>query len=146
MSMIADIQTLRTATGASVAACRIALVVSGGDLAAAQQHLVNQAATAVQGRAGRAVAATRIESYVHHTGTTAALAEVGTETDFVARTDEVRDLARNVALQAVATGGTLPGLLTEPWIKDPARTVQDLVTDVSARVGERVAVTRVARL
>ena len=75
--------------------------------------------------------------------------EVSCETDFVARTDDFRSLVRYVAEQVAATPTdaleTEASLLEQPWIRDPSRTIGDLVSETSARVGENVRVRRFAR-
>jgi elongation factor Ts len=74
---------------------------------------------------------------------------VNCETDFVARTEDFRSLVRYVAEQVAATPGdaleTEASLLEQPWIRDPSRTIGDLVNETSARVGENVRVRRFAR-
>ena len=87
--------------------------------------------------------------------------EVNTETDFVARTAEFQELAHNIAMQVAAmapeylskdscpTGVEIDFqnacLLLQPFIKDPTRTVQDLVTELIAKTGENIVVSRFAR-
>ncbi|HEX5077326.1 MAG TPA: hypothetical protein VFW03_29205 [Gemmatimonadaceae bacterium] len=75
--------------------------------------------------------------------------EVNCETDFVARTEDFRSLVRYVAEQVAATPAdaleTEGSLLDQPWIHDPSRTIGDLVSETSARVGENVRVRRFAR-
>jgi elongation factor Ts len=74
---------------------------------------------------------------------------VNCETDFVARTDDFRSLVRYVAEQVAATPAdtlaTEASLLGQPWIRDPSRTMGDLVNETSARVGENVRVRRFTR-
>jgi translation elongation factor EF-Ts len=73
-----------------------------------------------------------------------ALVEVNCETDFVARTEDFRALVRYVAEQVAATPAdaleTEASLLDQPWIRDPSRTIGDLVSEASAPVGENVRV------
>jgi elongation factor Ts len=89
------------------------------------------------------------------------MVEVNCETDFVARTDEFKELAHNVAMQVVAlspqfiTKEEVPEgaeiepetacLLLQPYIKDPSKTVQDVVVETIAKVGENIKVSRFAR-
>ena len=89
------------------------------------------------------------------------MVEVNCETDFVARTDDFRALARDLAMQVAATGPLVVSkdelspntegpveetcLLNQPYIRDPSRTVQDIVNDVIAKTGENVRVRRFAR-
>jgi elongation factor Ts len=85
--------------------------------------------------------------------------EVNCETDFVAHTDELKGLAHDLAMQVAATDpsflseegspqGVDPSeacLLSQPFIKDPQKTVQDIVTETIAKVGENIKVRRFAR-
>ena len=84
------------------------------------------------------------------------MVELNCETDFVARTDDFKTLAREVAMQVAATNptrissqeessdGDVP-LLDQPYIRDPGKTVQDLVNETIAKVRENIVIRRFAR-
>ena len=144
--MVELIKALRLETGASVADCKTALVSAKGDMGAARKELSAQGHKAVTKFAGRTATVTVVGSYVHHNGSIGALAKLATQTDFVARTDEVKELAKDIAMQVAATGTITQALLDESWVKNPAMTIRDRVAQVSAKVGEKVVVRKVVRL
>ena len=106
-------------------------------------------------KAGREAGQGLIDSYVH-AGRIGAMIELNCETDFVARTDDFKTLAREIAMQVAATNpsrissqeastdGDVP-LLDQPYIRDPGKTIQDLVNETIARVRENVVIRRFAR-
>jgi elongation factor Ts len=112
-------------------------------------------------RAGRETAQGLVEAYIHPDGRLGALVELNCETDFVARTDEFKALAHDLAMQVAATEpryvspDELPAdsdgdprdlcLLAQPFIKDPNRSVQDMVNDSIAKTGENIRVRRFQR-
>jgi elongation factor Ts len=97
------VKALRARTGAGVMDCRRALEETGGDLERAAQLLRAQGLAAAARRAGRATTQGLVEAYVHAGGRLGALVELNCETDFVARTEEFKALAREVAMQVAAT-------------------------------------------
>jgi elongation factor Ts len=184
------VKELRELTGAGMMDCKRALEETGGDIQLAIDVLRKKGLAAVQKRAGRSANEGRIESYVHM-GRLGVLVEVNCETDFVANTDEFKNLARELAMQVAATDtrwispdevpseevererkiyeemareegkpdhiiprivdGKLESfyrshvLLRQPWIRDDAKTIQELVDEVGAKVGEKVHVRRFAK-
>ena len=102
-----------------------------------------------------------VESYIHGEGRIGALVEINCETDFVARTDGFKQLARDIAMQVAAMGplaltpedvpADAPGaaednaLLTQAFIKDSSRTIGDLVQETMAQTGENVRISRFSR-
>ena len=108
---------LRARTGAGMMDCKRALEETGGDLDKAAELLRTKNIAKADKRAGRAAAEGLIESYVHFNGRVAVLVELNCETDFVARTDAFRELAKNVALH-IASAAPL------------SVAIEDLPTDV----------------
>src|SRR3954464_20259 len=102
------------------------------------EYLRKQAAAEAAKRAARLTGEGQVGSYIHHDAKVGALVEVNCETDFVARTEDFRSLVRHVAEQIAATPAdaleTAGSLLAQPWIRDPSRTIGDLVNETSARV------------
>ena len=96
------VRTLRHQTGAGVMECKQALLESDGDLNKATDLLRHKGLAQVSKRADRATSEGVIEAYVHTGGRVAAMVELGCETDFVARTQEFRDLAHDLAMQVAA--------------------------------------------
>jgi elongation factor Ts len=93
---------LRARTGAGMMACKQALEKTGGDLEKAADELRKMGAAKADTRAERVAAEGVIGHYVHHDGKTAVLVELNSETDFVARTDEFKALARELAIHIAA--------------------------------------------
>ena len=155
------VRELREATNAGVMDCKKALEETDGDVEKAKVLLRQKGLAIAEKRAGREAGQGVIESYIHGGGRIGVLVEVNCETDFVARTDAFKDLAHDVAMQIAATGpqylsvddipaGTVGdpkelALLEQPFIKDPGRSIRDLVNDVIAKTGENVKLGRFAR-
>lgn len=92
------VKELRQATSAGVLDCRKALEESGGDFDKAVAHLREQGLAAAAKRAGRQASDGRVEAYVHPGSRIAVMLELNCETDFVARTDDFKTLAHDLAL------------------------------------------------
>jgi elongation factor Ts len=179
------VKELRTRTGAGIMDCRKALEEAGGNLERAAELLRVKGLAAAAKRAGREASEGLVEAYVHAGSRLGALVEVNCETDFVARTEEFKRLAKELAMQVAATSPRFLSkdevsaetvaeqraviareadgaseaeidrrlqqwvqevvLLDQPYIRDAARRVGDLVTEASARTGENVRIRRFAR-
>lgn len=96
------VKELRERTGSGMMDCKKALVETGGDLEKAVDYLREKGLAAAAKRAGRAASEGLVESYIHGAGRIGVLVEVNCETDFVAKTDEFRAFARDVAMQIAA--------------------------------------------
>ena len=156
-----QIKTLREESGAGIMECRNALKEANGDKAKALDILQKSGTLKAQKTAGRVAKQGLITSYIHAGGRIGALVELNTETDFVARTNEFKDLAYNIAMQVAAmspefiskeecpTGANIDFqnacLLLQPYIKDPAKTIQDIVTELIAKTGENIKIGRFIR-
>jgi elongation factor Ts len=157
----AQVKELREMTGAGVMDCKRALQEADGDMTKAADILRDRGLSAAEKKSHRTTEQGLVECYIHAGGRIGAMVEVNCETDFVARTDDFQKLARELAMQVAATGPLsvskedLPPiaegkpeelcLLLQPYIRDPSRTVQDIVNDVIAKTGENVQVRRFAR-
>ncbi len=155
------IKELRDESGAGVMDCRNALLEAKGDVVQALQILKQQSLLRVQKKAKRSATQGVIEAYVHTGGRIGAMVEVNCESDFVARTDEFKELAHHLAMQVAAippqfiSGEELPEgadmepqavcLLLQPYIKDPDKTIQDIITETISKVGENIKVSRFTR-
>jgi elongation factor Ts len=96
------VKELREATGAGVLDCKKALETSGGDIEKARTYLREKGLAAAAKKADRETEEGLIEAYVHTGGRVGALIELNCETDFVARTEEFKALAHDLAMQIVA--------------------------------------------
>ena len=89
-----DVQELRQRTGAGMMDCKKALEENGGDIEKAVELLRKKGIAKAEKRAGRETREGLIGSYVHHNGKVAVLVELNCETDFVARTDDFKELGQ----------------------------------------------------
>jgi elongation factor Ts len=186
------IKELRDMTGAGMMDCKRALQDADGDLERAVVLLRERGQASVAKRAGRAADQGRIESYIHFNASVGSLVEVNCETDFVANTDDFRQLAKDIALHVASPSAprflsredvpaqvadaerhifevqakelgkpddVIPRivegkmnayyeqtvLLDQKYVKDDSKTIQQRLDEVSAKVGEKVAVRRFVR-
>ena len=155
------IKKVRDRTSIGILECKSALLEAGGDVERAIKILRGHGLAVAERKMERITREGIIEAYIHHNRRIGSLVELGCETDFVAGTGEFRELARNLAMQVAATSpqfitseempeeaGLDPKeacLLLQPFIKEPDRTVQEVITEVIAKVGENIKVRRFAR-
>jgi elongation factor Ts len=155
------VKTLREQTGAGVMDCRNALKSTGGDMEKALVILKEKGLLKAQKKAARATGSGLVECYIHTAGRIGAMIEINCETDFVARTDEFKELAHSLAMQVAAMapvcvsnenapegGEPVPDeacLLLQPYIKDPTRTIKDVIVETIAKTGENIKVRRFSR-
>lgn len=99
----AQVKALRDRTGAGIIDCRNALAECGGDIEKAVQVLRAKGLAAAGKRAGRVANEGIVASYIHAGGRLGVLVELNCETDFVARTEEFKTLARDIAMQIAAS-------------------------------------------
>jgi elongation factor Ts len=148
-----DVQELRQRTGAGMMDCKNALIETQGDQEKAVEYLRKKGIAKAEKRAGRVASEGRIVSLVSPDGNTGILLELNSETDFVARNEDFAAVAAALGEQLlqdtsfdgivpVASEGQLP---RQPWHRDPTKTVQDAVTETSARTGENIVLRRYAR-
>ncbi|OGO52855.1 MAG: translation elongation factor Ts [Chloroflexi bacterium RBG_16_68_14] len=156
-----QVKDLRERTNAGVMECKRALEEADGDVERAMALLQERGLALAEKRAHRETSQGLIECYIHAGGRIGAMVEVNCETDFVARIDEFKALAHDLAMQVAATNPLsvseedLPSgaegdpaelcLLRQPFIKDESRTVDEVVKEVIARTGENIRVRRFAR-
>ncbi len=191
VSTIEKIKQLREETAAGMMDVKRALEEAGGDLEGARRVLRERGQAIAAKKSSREATEGLIEAYVHFNGRVGVLVEVNCETDFVARTPEFKEFARNVALhiasmkplcvapedipaealqeereiaekQAAEMGkpeeitkriveGRIKkwtseqALLTQPYVKEPDKTVGDLLEETVQKVGENVVIRRFTR-
>jgi elongation factor Ts len=97
-----QVKTLRDKTGAGMMDCKKALAESGGNLEKAIDFLRKKGAATAEKRADRATNQGVIDAYIHAGGRIGALVELNCETDFVAKTDDFKGLAREICMQIAA--------------------------------------------
>lgn len=99
----ADVKALRARTGAGIMDCKKALAETNGDIEKAIEYLRKQGAALAEKKQDRATNEGLIEAYIHPGSRLGVLVEVNCETDFVAKTDDFKTLARDLAMQIAAT-------------------------------------------
>jgi elongation factor Ts len=163
------VKELRDRTGAGFKECRDVLQETDGNIDQAIEILRERGIEAAQKKMSREASDGLIEIYIHPGSRLVAMVEVNCETDFVARTDDFRALARELALHIAATNpryvkvddvpaeeiteSGLPAekfyeqyvLLTQPFVKDATITIQDKIKESIARLGENILVRRFVR-
>lgn len=155
------VKELRSRTNAGILECNKALSEAGGDMERAVEFLKQRGMAIAEKKKDTAASEGVIKAYIHHTKRIGALVELNCETDFAAHTDEFEELAHNLAMQVAATsprflsGDEIPPeaqadqqvacLLSQPFIKEPSKTVQEVIAEVIAKVGENIRVRRFAR-
>jgi elongation factor Ts len=190
-STIEKIKQLREETAAGMMDVKRALEESGGDLEGARRVLRERGQAIAAKKSSRETHEGLIEAYVHFNGRVGVLVEVNCETDFVARTPEFKEFARNVALHvasmnpAAVSPEDIPqevldeeraiaerkaaemgkseditqrivegqmkkfvserALLTQEYVKEPDKTVSDLLQETIQRLGENVVIRRFVR-
>lgn len=98
-----DVKALRERTGAGMMDCKAALKEAGGDLDKAVEVLRVKGQAQAAKRGGRAASEGAVESYIHATGKVGVLVEVNCETDFVARNEDFKGFAREIALHVAGS-------------------------------------------
>lgn len=187
----ATIKQLRDETGVGIMEARSALTEANGDMEKAKAVLRQKGAATAEKKSGRATSQGLVEAYIHPGGRYGALVEANCETDFVARTDAFKELARDLAMHITATNpqyvdlSSIPAdeveakrlqlrqealaegkpesvvdkmvdgrmkkyaeevcLLDQPWVKDPEKTIRQLIQETVSKTSENIQVRRFAR-
>ena len=144
--------------------CKKTLDETNGDVDHAEILLKEKGIASAAKKAGRDTDQGLIETYIHSGGRIAAMVEVNCETDFVARTEEFSKLAHDIAMQVAAMDPKTVNidqsdnegasdneneegrsLLGQPFIKDPSKSIQDLINETVGKLGENIRVRRFQR-
>ena len=186
----AMVKELRERTGIGMMKCKEALLETEGDLDRAVDYLRTRGMAAVEKRSGREAREGLVTSYIHPGNRLGVLLEVNCETDFVARTDDFQQFAKDVAMHVAAeqpsavdresldpqvveheraiyleqaknegkpeniaekiVHGRLEKfyqdacLMEQAFVKNPDQSIQDLVTELTAKIGEKISINRFA--
>ena len=186
-----DVQELRQRTGAGMMDCKKALEETKGNIELAIELLRKKGIAKAEKRAGRAASEGQIASYIHHNGKVGVMVELNCETDFVARTDDFKNLAKTIAehiaaaaplgvdkdavpqdkvdkerrifeeqvrasgkpenmIEKIVTGKVESyykdvALVHQAWVREPKKTIGELIKEASAKVGENIQVRRFVR-
>jgi len=138
---INQIKKLRRETGAGITDIKEALEEAKGDEKVAKQILQKQGLVKAGKKAGKETKAGVVESYIHATKNSGAVVVLTCETDFVARTEEFKNLAHEIAMQVCAMNSkSIKELLSQPWIRDESKIVGDLIASNIAKFGENIKI------
>jgi elongation factor Ts len=186
-----DVQELRQRTGAGMMDCKKALEETKGNMELAIELLRKKGIAKAEKRAGRAASEGQIASYIHHNGKVGVMVELNCETDFVARTDDFKNLAKTIAehiaaaaplavdkdavpqekvdkerrifeeqvrasgkpenmIEKIVSGKVESyykdvALVHQAWVREPKKSIGELLKEVSAKVGENIVVRRFSR-
>jgi elongation factor Ts len=187
----AIVKQLREQTGAGIMDCKEALSECGGDVSKAVDFLRKKGLATVAKRSGRATTEGIVESYIHMDSKLGVLVEINCETDFVAKNDDFKEFAKNIAMHITATNpvsirqedvpeetidkekeiyrgqvlemgkpekivdkiveGKLKKyfkdncLMNQAYVRDPNITIEDLLNETVAKIGENIIIKRFAR-
>ncbi|MGD2028455.1 MAG: translation elongation factor Ts [Desulfobacterales bacterium] len=187
----ATVKKLREKTGAGIMDCKEALSQCNGDMGKAVDFLRTKGLASAAKRAGRATTEGIVESYIHMDSKLGALVEINCETDFVAKNEDFKEFAKNIAMHITATNpvglrqedvpketidkekeiyraqvlemgkpekivdkiveGKLNKffkdncLMNQAYVRDPDITIEDLLKDMIAKIGENITIKRFAR-
>lgn len=138
---INDIKILREETGAGVLEVKQALESAGGDVKKAKEELMKKVASKAAKKADRTAADGLVYSYIHATGKVGSMVVIGCETDFVAKTDDFKNLCREVAMQVCTSDfETVEDLNNSEYIRDGSKKIQDIVNEVTSKTGEKIEI------
>lgn len=141
-----SLKKLRDETSASIADCRAALDESGGDYKKALDWLKKRSLQKAEKKAGRETGVGIVSSYIHQGGKVGVLLELLCETDFVAKTDEFNQLAREIGMQIAAMNSKdVASLLKEEYIRDGSQTIEQLIKSMIGKLGENITVKQFVR-
>ncbi len=143
---IEDVKKLREQTGVGLTDSKKALEEAGGDYDKALAAMKKKGFDKAIKRADREAKAGVVGTYSHD-GRIGVVVEVNCETDFVAKTDEFKELVKDICLQVAAVEAKdVDELMDQEFIKDPSKKVGDYIKENIAKLGENIVVRRFSRL
>jgi len=140
-----NIKKLREMTGAGIMECKRALEEAKGDIDTAKNIIAERGLAKAEKKSERKTGSGVLESYVHN-GRVGVLLELRCETDFVAKTEDFKNLAHDLAMHIAAMNPeNVEALLAQPFIKDSSKTIGDLIKSIIAKLGENTVIERFMR-
>ena len=140
------VKELREMTGAGMMDCKKALNETNGDMDAAVEYLRKNGQAKAEKKAGR-IAAEGIVKTVVKDDKVAAIVEVNSETDFVAKNAEFQGFVEDVANQAAdSDAADMDAFMAEAWAADPSKTVKDALVEKIAVIGENLSIRRFEKI
>ena len=146
MITAALVKELREKTGAGMMDCKKVLTETDGDLEKASELLRERGIAKAAKKSGRVAAEGLVEAFVTEDGKVGAVVEVNAETDFVAKNEEFKTFVLNLAKQVVEKNPkTVEELLAQDSIEVPGKTVNEVLVDKIATIGENMNIRRFER-
>lgn len=146
MITASQVKELREKTGAGMMDCKKVLTETDGDMEKAIELLRERGIAKAAKKSDRVAAEGLVTAYVSEDGKVGAVVEVNAETDFVAKNDEFRTFANDIAKQvAVKNPKDVEELLAQPFINDETKTVSEVLTNKIATIGENMSIRRFER-
>jgi elongation factor Ts len=140
------LKKLREQSGIALIDCRAALEQTSNNYEKAVEWLKKQGLEKAEKKQDRETRQGIIETYVHQNKRVGAMIEILCETDFVARTDDFKNLAHEVAMQVAAMNPKdIATLLKQEYIRDSATTIEKLIKTTIAKLGENIVVNNFIR-
>ena len=141
------VKELREITGISISECKKALEEAKGDMEKAKAVLREWGKEVANKKQERSVGQGLVEAYVHGNGRIGSLVALKCETDFVARSEDFKNLCHELALQtAFMEAESVDDFLAQQYIKDPSKTIKDLVGEYIVKLGENIVIEKFARI
>lgn len=145
--IINKVKKLRAQTGAGVMDCRKALEEARGDLERAKEILRKKGLEKAEEKMGRETNQGWVATYTHATGRVGVVVSLLCETDFVSRNEEFQRLAKEICLQIAAMNPKDKSeLLKQEYIRDPQKTIEELIKEAIAKFGENIKIGEFRRI
>lgn len=146
MSSVEQIKALRAKTGLGIHDVKRALDEAKGDEANALELLKQWGLSTVAKKSDRSISQGLIDVYAHQ-GRIGVVVEVGCETDFVARNEEFKKFVHDISLQVASMNpSSVEELLKQEYFRDTTLTIEDLLNQMIAKIGENIRISRFHRL
>jgi elongation factor Ts len=139
------VKKLREKTGASIMDCKKALAEAGGDEEKTLKILEEKDRLTAMKKFERKAEQGIIEAYVHSNKKIGVLLALNCETDFVAKNEEFKELAHDIAMHIAAMNSKEDSLLEELFIKDPVITIKNLIDSKIGKLGENIKIGKFVR-
>ncbi|MDO8657477.1 MAG: translation elongation factor Ts [Candidatus Levybacteria bacterium] len=140
------LKKLRNETQVSIADCRKALEETDNNIDKAKEWLTKHGIEKAEKKSDRETSQGLIDCYIHQNGKVGAMVEVLCETDFVARTDEFKKLVHEIGMQIAAMNPKdVDTLLKQEYIRDGSKTIESLIKEAIAKIGENIVIKRFSR-
>ncbi len=138
------VKELREKTGCGMMDCKKALTETGGDMEKAIEYLREKGLASAQKKASRVASEGLVDIVIE--GNVGAIVEINSETDFVAKNEEFKNLVRDVAHQVIATNpADVDELLASSFVNDNSKTIKEMIIEKIAKIGENMNLRRFAR-